>query len=233
MKKFLLICLSSTIVLLGACSTESSNAESPKTTEEVTESISSKDTIVEESSSQEVAVEESSSEDSLFVEEGPLTEVGQHTFSETNGYITLEKIKSINETFELTEGLLITVNDIKLLRTDEPTEDFAHTLGYIGVKPSETMYTLQIDTIVENTNDYGFRGARFNRMVDSQGFQNDKNITSVYEDEIVGNAKRNDLFSVFVLNNNDLTDFTIYTNHLHTTSDGYTIDTPGIELSFE
>lgn len=233
MKKIWLVCLSSTIVLLGACSTESPNAESSKATEEVTESVSSKDTVVEESSSKDVEAEESSSEDSLFVEEGPLTIVGQHTFSETNGYITLEKIKSVNETFEVTEGLFVTINEIKLLRTDEPTEYFTNTLGYIGVTPSETMYTLQVDTIVENTNDYGFRGARFNRMVDSQGFQNDKNITSVYEDEIVGNAKRNDLFSLFVLDNNELTDFTLYTNHLYTSSDGVGIDSVGIDLSFE
>lgn len=221
----------SSLFFLTACANSQESKQSSETSAET--SIAHETSLSSEESSSLTIESESENQDSLEVTGNTLmTEVGQWKNDDYFGKMTLEKIKPIEEKFNLTNGLDVTITDIKLFKVENLSNNIKSDMDILGISYDDVVYSLQIAPVFESTSSMGFKGVSFDRLVDSEGFQQDTNLNEIIYKELSPNAKSNTFGSHFILPDDSITNFTIYANHL-TDDQGYVVDSPGIELTFE
>lgn len=220
--------------LLTACSTTDENTEvlnsSEVTSVERISSIESSDSVENVGSSSNI-IEEDVTDESLEVfGNSKLTKIGQWKKDEYFGKMTLEKMATINESYEIASNVNTIIDEIKLFKIEEFSDKFRIDSELFGFQGQDTLYVVQVTPIFENNNDHELYAASFNRLIDSRDFQHDTNLNAIYTNDLAANAKTDRNTSLFVLPNNEITNFTIMTNEL--SNDGYRMDVTPIELSF-
>lgn len=232
MKKLYLLIAAS--FLLTACSTTDGNNEVLNSSEfmsvEIPSSMESSKSVESVESSSNI-IEEDATDESLEVfGNSKLTKIGQWKKDEYFGKVTLEKMATINESYEIASNVNAIIDEIKLLKIEELSDKFKRESELFGFQGQDTLYILQVTPIFENNNDHELYAASFNRLIDSQDFQRDTNLNAIYTNDLAANAKTDRNTSLFVLPNNEITNFTIMANEL--SNDGYRMDVTPIELSF-
>lgn len=224
MKK-LFIFFSMNFLLLVACDNVEPTVENQDTTEEpeVEKIVETKDRE-DKTEVEEVILEIDS--------EQPLENIGEYKYTR-DGRVELLNIIRPTDTYTLTEGVYIKINDIKIMHHSEiPESEKQYFRDYFGF--DEEGYTIQIVSSVENTTDETIGGIEPMDIVTSSGNQyNLYNnggplMNSVYE--VRPNATANFVGVSIAIKDPEIIGLTLY--YQPHDADGYHLDESKIEIPF-
>ena len=147
------------------------------------------------SSSSNLVEETTETVDTMEVKDGPLTKIGQWTVDDNFGKIELLKITSNPQSLTLTDGLVVTINDMKLFNASNMNESATTVLG----TNKKSGNYIQITASVKNDTDNEYKSIFPETIILSDGTQIKHSLVLTSSTDVKPRAKNDELLFFYFL----------------------------------